>query len=345
MLRKVAKQLLWFFVLSFVLLLLSASVPQNPQSMMLLILANLMGLAGLLGCYLFVVTQSKWGLLTSAGLAALAMLMKVESHPLLAAHLLVWSALVALFSGWLAPHLDFWLAGRAPEWIVAAVIRLASVVAPPGPVRLVNGLLLKVAPGEFTEVDHVVITRADVLVIETKGYTGSIGFDQELGGWTRTKGGITELLRDPVKQNSGHLQAIRNTGIDFPLVSIISLPHAREKGPRVDGVIFGIRAIWHTVRDHASRRTEATGKSDQQIDTCYARLKERDCATPQNRRLHVQRLHELYAKAGDISPRGRHARFRAGLVVGLLLLAMPCVIFAGILYYAPVDPVLHTGRK
>lgn len=75
--------------------------------------------------------------------------------------------------------------------------------------KVINNLLLKTAKGS-TQIDHVVISIYGVFVIETKNYKGIIRGSEYDDNWIQILFNKRENLRNPIKQNNGHIKAIKD---------------------------------------------------------------------------------------------------------------------------------------
>lgn len=78
--------------------------------------------------------------------------------------------------------------------------------------------------GYSTQIDHVVISRYGVFIIETKNYTGWIFGNDTSEYWTQTIYENKYQLRNPLKQNYAHLKTLQSIfGIEerfyFPIVA------------------------------------------------------------------------------------------------------------------------------
>ena len=70
-----------------------------------------------------------------------------------------------------------------------------------------HGVLLKVQKG-FTEIDHIVVGRGCIYVIETKYAHGTIAGDVNAKLWQQTLGSKTHTMRNPLWQNQKHVQIL-----------------------------------------------------------------------------------------------------------------------------------------
>lgn len=77
--------------------------------------------------------------------------------------------------------------------------------------KILNDLLLP-SRGNLatTEIDHVVVSNFGIFCIETKDYDGWIFGDAKEEYWTRVIYKYKDKIRNPLRQNYGHLRAIQD---------------------------------------------------------------------------------------------------------------------------------------
>lgn len=74
---------------------------------------------------------------------------------------------------------------------------------------VLNDILI--ANGKWTsQIDHIVISKSGIFVIETKNYKGWIHGHENSDYWTQTIYKYKKKLRNPIKQNWGHVYATKN---------------------------------------------------------------------------------------------------------------------------------------
>lgn len=76
--------------------------------------------------------------------------------------------------------------------------------------------------GRSSQIDHVVISRYGVFVIETKNYSGTIYGSENAEHWTQYLQGEGYEFLNPIKQNRSHVWAIKYT-LHIPPSSIIPI--------------------------------------------------------------------------------------------------------------------------
>lgn len=71
----------------------------------------------------------------------------------------------------------------------------------------VHNVTVKVDDGT-TQIDHVVISKYGIFVVETKNYTGWIFGREREPKWTRTSNGRTDRFQNPIRQNVRHIKSL-----------------------------------------------------------------------------------------------------------------------------------------
>ncbi|MBU3105487.1 nuclease-related domain-containing protein [Clostridium gasigenes] len=82
-----------------------------------------------------------------------------------------------------------------------------SVLAKIDEYEVLHDIMLKTETGT-TQIDHVLIGRKGVFVIETKNYDGWIFGDEKSKYWTQTIYKKKSRFFNPIRQNYGHVKAI-----------------------------------------------------------------------------------------------------------------------------------------
>lgn len=75
--------------------------------------------------------------------------------------------------------------------------------------HLLNNITLRLDDGTTTQIDHILITRKGVLVIETKDYSGWIFGSEKQKSWTQVIYKKKSKFQNPIHQNYRHLKAVK----------------------------------------------------------------------------------------------------------------------------------------
>lgn len=68
----------------------------------------------------------------------------------------------------------------------------------------------------MSQIDHVVISKYELFVIETKNYKGWIFGSENAYEWTQVIFSNKYKLYNPLKQNLGHIKALQSNLVDYP---------------------------------------------------------------------------------------------------------------------------------
>lgn len=100
-----------------------------------------------------------------------------------------------------------------------------------------------VIPSDYgtAEIDHVIVSRFGVFVIETKSWSGWLFASARDKTWTRVLFRGRTQVRNPLHQNYGHAMALSKL-LDVPsssVRSVVAIRGAEFKTPVPDGVVVG----------------------------------------------------------------------------------------------------------
>ena len=88
--------------------------------------------------------------------------------------------------------------------------------------KVINNIMLRIG-SKTTQIDHVVVSNYGIFVIETKNYKGWIIGNEFDDYWKQVIYKRKEKLHNPIKQNYGHIQALKEHLTEFPDVNYISI--------------------------------------------------------------------------------------------------------------------------
>lgn len=91
----------------------------------------------------------------------------------------------------------------------------------------------------LTQIDHLVLTRSGIVVLETKNYSGSLYDQGRRQGWIqRFPGGKQNRLHNPLDQNYGHIKSVESLVPGVPVSGFVVLAgSARFPQGAPDGVV------------------------------------------------------------------------------------------------------------
>lgn len=190
-----------------------------------------------------------------------------------------------------------WVLKPSPEEIGArGEIRTAGFLRklPENDYYIYNDVLLRFG-NSTTQIDHVVISRYGVFVIETKNRHGKIYGSEDKEFWSqylpqrlyKYRGNQEFKLRNPIWQNNGHIRSLRRiiTDNSVPFYGIIVFPpDAKIKVNTISPVMS-----WRRVNRYI-RQFSDVALSDETVSIIRGQLEAKIDYNPEDQVLHIQNV-------------------------------------------------------
>lgn len=113
--------------------------------------------------------------------------------------------------------------------------------------------------GSISQIDHVVVSKYGIFVIETKNYKGTIKGNERSNDWVQILNQEKRTFYNPILQNQGHIYALHYLfkGIsDLPFHSIIVFtPNAKLKTKTTTQVVYPNQLI-KIIKQYKAERIE-----------------------------------------------------------------------------------------
>ena len=74
---------------------------------------------------------------------------------------------------------------------------------------IINDVMIETSDGRTHQIDHIVISKYGIFVIETKHYNATLQGDDYVKNWTYKTRKKTHYIKNPVHQNYGHVLALK----------------------------------------------------------------------------------------------------------------------------------------
>lgn len=179
------------------------------------------------------------------------------------------------------------------EELVSRVIR--DNFSPPD-FHLLNHITLKVKDGT-TQIDHILVSRFGVFVIETKDYAGWIFANAEQATWTQVIFQWKFKFQNPIRQNFRHVRAVQNL-LDFlPPRSVKSMVVFAGQAEFKTDVPPGVFSVSELI-EHLRESTKEEVLSLNRVQFCVGRLETARLAISGKTDLeHVQSLERRHGSA------------------------------------------------
>ena len=179
--------------------------------------------------------------------------------------------------------------GRIGEWIVSSRLRKGL---PENEYTILNDVYLPIQNNETTQIDHIVVSRFGVFVVETKNFTGWIFADASSGIWTQVIYHEKNTFQNPMRQNFRHISAIsENLGIPIGYIRgvVAFTGDCTFKTPMPEGVIYSRQAAEY-IKSFATPILKEHERND-----IVEALREWDASvTPEQRASHVGNLRKRH---------------------------------------------------
>ncbi len=153
--------------------------------------------------------------------------------------------------------------------------------------KVINNVLLKASKGT-TQIDHIVISQYGVFVIETKNYKGIITGNEYDDNWNQILFNNKEALRNPIKQNNGHIKALKDVipTLRYKKINSIILFTKRSKlKVNTETTVIYYNKVNKMIKK--SRKKEFT---KEEVDYIYKKLNELNIDSFKQRVVHVKNV-------------------------------------------------------
>ncbi len=119
--------------------------------------------------------------------------------------------------------------------------------------HILHNLLLKTEKGT-SQIDHVIVSLYGIFVIETKNHAGTIYVNETASTWTEYKHGQRYDINNPIRQNYGHVMAIKDTiKTDIPVVGIVAFSDEADlKIDQCQSKVIHFSQIIETVKEYTT---------------------------------------------------------------------------------------------
>lgn len=153
--------------------------------------------------------------------------------------------------------------------------------------KVINNIMLQ-AGNRTTQIDHVVISNFGIFVIETKNYKGWIIGNEFDDYWTQVIYKRKEKLHNPIKQNYGHIQALKHALSEYADVNYISIVTFTTKSElKINAntdVVYTVNLL-KTIRKYTTETISNSVK-----EQIYEKILSLNIDSKENRKAHVQAI-------------------------------------------------------
>lgn len=152
------------------------------------------------------------------------------------------------------------------------------------------------------QIDHIVINRNGVYVIETKNYSGYIFGEEKDKEWTQvlSNGNKKNKFRNPIKQNNGHIYQLKKMlPQGTPFYSIVVMAQGNIENITAGGVVAPSGLPYALKRNNSGKSLTSA-----QIEKIYDILLQRELTGEGVNEQHVSEVNQMLADVErNICPR------------------------------------------
>jgi restriction system protein len=156
-----------------------------------------------------------------------------------------------------------------------------------------------------TQIDHIVIGRNGIFVIETKNYKGWIFGSEHSATWTQTIYKSKKKFHNPLRQNYGHIKTLEQLfpGYRHPMVSIVSfssngtLKNIAIRSPHIHVVhTSGLASLIRSYKEPVLTREAAAAYA--------AHITKHNITDAKAKKRHVQHINDTQLKKKNLANEG-----------------------------------------
>ncbi|MCY6485049.1 nuclease-related domain-containing protein [Clostridium aestuarii] len=167
-------------------------------------------------------------------------------------------------------------------------IRLLLLKLNPLKYKIINDVLLKKRTGYTTQIDHVVISRYGIFVIETKNYKGWVYGNKNDEKWIQSFRTSQYKFYSPIKQNEAHIDALKyllKRRINFRSIIVFSDEAVLKN--KIYNVVNN-KELLKTIKKY-----NKPVLSRKEVRHMYKTIKKSDIKSNKARRSHVKRVKKI----------------------------------------------------
>lgn len=202
---------------------------------------------------------------------------------------------------------------RTPQgrgWLGEICVKRVIGKTKPGERYVINNYVLQVEPNKTCQVDHILINRKGIFVIETKNYSGRIYGNEKSLEWTQSLnyGKVKNKFYNPIKQNKSHIYHVSQVlSEEMPIISAVVFVQGNTQYIQASGV-YTLRELKCLI----SQSEECL--SCEEMEKVYQELSDAAANDYVSKREHIQNIEAMKNDiANNVCPRcGRVLVLRNG---------------------------------
>ena len=153
--------------------------------------------------------------------------------------------------------------------------------------KIVNNVMIKTSDGNTHQIDHIIVSEYGIFVIETKQYNGYICGNDYDKKWTIIAGRNKYYVNNPVHQNYGHVQSLKEilNVTEDKIISIVCISSLARLNIKSKVVV----SIGNLLTKIESYKREVI----YDVDGIYNKILKLNIKDKKVRRMHKQIIHSI----------------------------------------------------
>ena len=156
--------------------------------------------------------------------------------------------------------------------------------------KLLNNIMIKNDKGT-SQIDHILIGKKGIFVIETKDFNGIIYGDKYSKYWTQILNKTNNKFYNPIRQNYGHIKAlekcIKTKGIFISVIVFTNKSQLKEIKTNIS--VIQLKELKGFIKKYKSDKN----LSVDEINKIYNLIKKSNIYSNRARRKHIKRIMDI----------------------------------------------------
>lgn len=155
---------------------------------------------------------------------------------------------------------------------------------------ILNDILIETSSGT-TQIDHIVVSRFGVFLIETKNYAGTLVGDEDDIYFSYSFGPFKYDMYNPIKQNATHVRALMSLFHDYNknhFIPILALSDLCEFKIYATPQIVTFSYLYRTILQYTTPIF-----TDEEVASMAKTIRENNITSPEERQKHIERVKAL----------------------------------------------------
>ena len=153
--------------------------------------------------------------------------------------------------------------------------------------KLLNNILIK-NQDKTTQIDHILIGKKGIFVIETKDFSGIITGEEYSKEWVQILNGNANNFYNPIRQNYGHIKSIENLlKMKNICISVIVFTNkSKFKEVDTETPVIQLKELKRFIRKYSSN----ISINKEEIEEIYNLIKKNNINSNRIRRKHIKNI-------------------------------------------------------